>query len=105
MFGRRGPCADPGRAGTASTLSGEDLADRPAVVDIQPLAPGDVEPSRVEPEQVQRRGVDVGDIVGVFNGVETQLVGGAVDGPALDPGPREPDGEGVGVVVAAGGDG
>ena len=65
-------------------LSGQDLADRPAVVDLQPLAAGDVEPARVEAQQVQQRGVDVGDVVGVLDGVEAQLVGRAVDGAALD---------------------
>ena len=52
---------------------------------------------------MQHGGVDVGDVVGVLDGVEAQLVGRAVDGPRLDARAGEPDGEAVGVVVAAGG--
>jgi len=36
-----------------AALSGQDLPDRAAVVDLQPLAPGHIEPTRIEPQQVQ----------------------------------------------------
>ena len=83
----------------------QDLPDRSAVIDLQPLAAGDVEPARVEPQQVEQGGVDVGDVMGVLDRVEAQLVGRPMDGPALDPRSREPDGEGVRMMVAAGRDG
>src|SRR4051794_11850235 len=53
-----------------SSESGDDLADRPAVVDLQPLLAGDLKPARVQPELVQDRGVDVGDVVAIFHRVE-----------------------------------
>src|SRR5262245_56074934 len=84
---------------------GHDRADRPAVVDLQALAAGDVEAVRIEPHQVEERGVNVGDVVRVLDGVEAQLVGRAVDRAATDPRPGEPDGERVGMMVAAGRDG
>ena len=79
----------------------DDLADRLAEVDLQPLAAGDLQPARVEAELVQDRGVDVGDVVAVLDGVEAELVGRAVDDAALDAAAGQPDREAVGVVVAA----
>ena len=75
--------------------------NRLAEVDLQPLAAGDFQPARVEAELVQDRGVDVGDVVAVLDGVEAELVGRAVDDAALDAAAGQPDGEAVGVVVAA----
>ncbi len=57
----------------------QNLPDRLAVVDLQPLAAGDLQLARVEAELVQDRGVDVGDVVAVLDGVEADLVGRAVD--------------------------
>ena len=76
-------------------------SDRLAEVDLQPLAAGDFEPARVEAELVQDGGVDVGDVVAVLDGVEAELVGGAVGDAALDAAAGQPDREAVGVVVAA----
>src|SRR5207244_6535665 len=81
--------------------SGDDLADRPAVVDLGPLAAGDLELVGVEAELVQDRGVDVGDVVPVRDGVEAQLVGGAVDDAPLDAAAGQPGTEALRVVVAA----
>ena len=71
------------------------------MIDFQALAAGHLEPSRVETELVQDRGVQVGDVVPMFDGVEAELVGRAVDDAALDAAAGEPGGEAVGVVVAA----
>ena len=79
----------------------DDLADRLAVVDVEALAAGDFEPARVEAELVQDRGVDVGDVVAVLDGVEADLVGRAVDDAALDAAAGHPDREAVDVMVAA----
>ena len=81
--------------------SRQDLPDRLAVFDLQPLPAGDLEPVGVEPEQVQDRGVDVGDVVPVLDGVEAELVGRAVDDAPLDAAAGHPDREAVVVVVAA----
>src|SRR5206468_2937663 len=81
--------------------SGNNSADRRAVVDLQSLAPGDFEPARVQAELVQDGGVDVGDVVAVVGGMEPDLVGGAVGDPALDAAAGHPDREAVRVMVAA----
>ena len=71
------------------------------MVDVESLPAGDFEASGVEAELMQDRGVDVGDVVSVLDGVEPDLVGRAVDKPTLDPAARHPDGEAVDVMVAA----
>ena len=71
------------------------------MLDLQPLPAGDLEAVRVEAEQVQDRGVDVGDVVPVLHGVEAELVGRAVDDAPLDAAAGHPDREAVIVVVAA----
>ena len=70
--------------------------DRPAEFALEPFAAGNGEPARVEAELVQDRGVDVGDVVAVLDGVEAELVGRAVDDAALDAAAGQPDGEAVG---------
>ena len=67
----------------------------------EPLSAGDFQPARVEAELVQDRGVDVGDVMPVLDGVEAEFVGRAVDDAALDAAAGQPDREAVGVVVAA----
>ena len=62
---------------------------------------GDFEAAGVEAEEVEERGVDVGDVVRGDGGVEAEFVGGSVDGAAADAAAGHPDGESVGVVVAA----
>ena len=55
----------------------------------------------VEAEQVQNGGVEVVDVDYFFDGFEAEFVGGAVDVAAFDAAAGHPDGEAVGVVVAA----
>src|SRR5687768_12478898 len=87
--------ARPGRR------SGDDLPDRLAEVDLQALVAGDLQLVRVEAELAEHRGVDVGDVVAVLDGVEADLVGGAVGHAALDAAAGQPHGEAVGVMVPA----
>ena len=87
--------------GSLRTDSGDDLADRLAVVDLEPFAAGDLELARVEAELVQDRGVDVGHVVAIFDGVEADLVGRAVDDAPLDAAAGQPGAEALRVVVAA----
>src|SRR5215218_48236 len=70
--------------------SGDDLVYGRAVVDLEALATRHFELARVEAELVQDGGVDVGDVVAVFDGVEADLVGGAVGDAALDPAAGHP---------------
>ena len=62
---------------------------------------GNFEPARVEAELVQHGGVDVGDVVAVFDGVEAELVGRAVGDAPLDAAAGHPDREAERMVVAA----
>ena len=57
-----------------NTLLNKDVFDRVPEVNVEPLPAGDFESPRVEPELVQYRGVNVGDVVAIFDGVEAQLV-------------------------------
>ena len=50
---------------------------------------------------MQDRGVDVGDVVPILDGVEADLVGGAVDDAALDAAAGQPGAEALRMVVAA----
>src|SRR5437660_856256 len=81
--------------------SRHDLADRLAVVDVQPLAAGDLQLAAVEAEEVEDRGVEVGDIVAILLGMEADRVGGAVDDAPLEAAAGHPGREAVDVVVAA----
>ena len=85
-----------------SEASGENFCDHFPVIDIQPLAAGDFEAVAVQAELVQYRRVDVGDVVAIFDGVETQFIGRAVGDAAFDAAAGEESGEALGVVVAAG---
>ena len=57
------------------------------MVDVEALAAGDLKLSRIEPELLEDRGVDIGDIVSVLDGVEADLVGRAMDNPPAIPPP------------------
>src|SRR5881396_1513995 len=69
----RNPSAGPLTRGW--DRSGEDVADRLAVVNLEALATGDLEAAAVEAEQVQHCRVDVRHVVARLHGVEGQLVG------------------------------
>jgi len=81
--------------------SSDDFPDRPAEIDFEPLVAGDFEPAGVQAELMQDRGVDVGDVMAVFDGVEAQLVGRAVGDAPLDATAGHPDREAEGMMVAA----
>src|SRR5688572_25361168 len=55
----------------------------------------------IEAEQVQHRGVQIVNARAILNGLETELIRGAVNRAALHAAAREPDTETVVVVVAA----
>ena len=55
----------------------------------------------VDAQQVKHRGVQVVDLDLVLDGVVAVIVGGAVDGAALDSAAGEPHGEAIGIVIAA----
>src|SRR5579864_6462424 len=78
----------------------QDLFDRIAVVDVQALLPGHLKPPWIEAQLMEHRGVNVGHVVAVLHGIETEFVGGAVDNTLLDSRASHPDGETVRIVIA-----
>ena len=70
------------------------------MVDVEAFAAGDFQPARIEAELLQDRGVDVGDVVAIFDGVEADLVGRAVHDAPFDAAAGHPDGEAEDVMVA-----
>ncbi len=71
------------------------------VFDLQPFSAGDLKPARIEPEQVKNGGVDVGDVMPVFYGMEPELIGCAMDDAASDAATGHPDREPIVMVIAA----
>src|SRR4051812_30995872 len=92
--------ARPGTTG--SPRSGQDFADHMPIVDLQPLPAWDCQPLWSEPQEMHHRGMNVGHVMRVFDGMKPKLVGRAVDNSPLEPAPGHPDGETVRMVVAAG---
>ncbi len=62
--------AEEGRGVLGIFNSGDDLPDGSAVVDVQPFASRHLESARVQAEEVQHSGVDVGDVVAAFHHME-----------------------------------
>ena len=56
----------------------------------------------VQAQQVQNGGVEIVDAHAILHGLESDVVGGAVDGAALGAAAGHPDAEAAGTVVAAG---
>ena len=78
-----------------------DFSNRSAEIDLQPLAAGDFQLVRIEAEQMQRGGMDVGDVVAVLGGKNPQFVSRAVDDAALDAAAGQPATEAKGMMIAA----
>src|SRR6185436_1874343 len=72
-----------------------DVEDRFAVIDLEPLLSGNVEPFGVEAHQMKHRGVEVRDVVALFDGMESELVGSPVNDAALQAAARHPDGKAI----------
>ena len=75
-------------------MSGQDPGDDLAVHVGQPhvaAAEAVGQPLVVDAQQMQHRGVQVVDLDLVFDGVVAVVVGGAVDGAALDAAAGQPD--------------
>ena len=81
-------------------VSRNDLLNHLPVIDIQPLPSRHFQLARVQAQLLQNRGVEVGHVVPVLDGVETDLVRGAVGDAALDAAAGQPDAEPGQVVVA-----
>lgn len=69
----------------------QNLVDRLAEINIEPFAAGDFQTASVQAQLLQNRGMNVGDIVAVFDGMETDLIGRSVHHASLDAAPSERD--------------
>src|SRR5207245_706454 len=74
--------------------------DRLTEVHFQPFAAGNLQIVRLKAELVQNRGVQVGYVVPVFDGVEADLVGAAVRDAAFESPAGQNDRETVRVMIA-----
>src|SRR5687767_9551173 len=90
--------------GTRAASRKDSLHDGADIVGQQEVAAvGAVGQSGViEAKQLEHRRVQVVDVHLVVHGLLAEIVGGAVDGAALDAAPGEPDAERVVVVIATG---
>ena len=82
-------------------VSSKNALNHAAVFHLQPLAAGNFQSPRIEPQLVQHRGVDVGHVVAVFDGEEAELIGRPVHDAALDSAAGHPHGEAKRMMVAA----
>src|SRR5687767_10668051 len=78
-----------------------DLSNGLTVIDLEPAASRNLQPPRIEPEQMEHGGVNVGDVVTILDRMEAELVGGAVDHAAFDAAARQPGAEALRMMVAA----
>ena len=63
---------------TCSQTLREDLLNHFAVIDFKPFAAGYLESPRIKPELMQDSGVNIGNVVAMFDGVKAQFIRGAV---------------------------
>ena len=82
------------------TKSPYDRGDRSAVVNLQSLAPGDFQPPGIQPQLLQDGGMNVGDVVTVFDRMEPDFIGGPVHDAAFDAAARHPHAKSVNMVIA-----
>ena len=81
--------------------SRDDLFDGLTVVDIEPLATGDFQLARIEAKLLEKRGMNIGYIVAVFNGMEANLIGCPVYDAAFDAASGQPNAKSKDVMVAS----
>ncbi len=77
------------------------MLDDVAIVDVQAFAARDFQTAGVQTEEMVDRGVQVSDVVGMFDRMEAEFVGGSVNS-RLDAGSRHPDRKSVRMMIATG---
>ena len=75
--------------------------NRHPVINVEPFATGDFEAAGVEAELMKDRGMNVCDVVTIFDRVKADFVCRAVDDAALDSAAGHPDGETKDVMITA----
>ena len=79
----------------------ENFPNGRAVVGLEALPSGNFKFVRIEAEEVQHCGVDVGDVMAIAEGMVAEFVGSAVDRAAADARAGKPDREAMRVMIAA----
>src|SRR5688572_10961027 len=90
---RLSACAARALSRNRPNRSRHDRANRRAMIDRKSLSARQREAMRIEAHEVHDRGVDVGDVMAIFDRVEAELVGRAVDRAAFDAATRHEDRE------------
>ncbi len=71
------------------------------MIDVETFAAGDFELAGVEPELLENGGVDVGHVVPILDGVESDLVGRSVHDSPFQPSAGHPDREAEDVMISS----
>ena len=70
------------------------------MVDLETFAPGQFEPVRVQSELMHHRGMNVGDVVRMFDRVETEFIRGSMHDAALHAPAGQPGGKTLRMMIA-----
>ena len=70
-------------------------------ITLQTLAARNFQLMRIKAEQVQDRGMHVGDVMRMLDGMEAEFICSAVDGAAFDAAAGHPDTEAIRMMIAA----
>ena len=81
--------------------SRHDLRDWFAIIQIQPFPAGHFQFARIQAHQTENRGVDIGDIMAILDGMEADFIGLAVSHTALDAAAGQPGAEALRMMIAA----
>lgn len=80
--------------------SSDDFVNRLSVIDFESLATGDLQLTRVQPQLVQNRGVNIGDVMAIFYRVETDFVGRTMHHASLQAAACHPNRESEDMMIA-----
>ena len=84
----------------AAALS-QDFHNWLAVVDVEPLPARDVERAGIQPQLVQHRRMNIGDVMLILDSIKTEFIGDAMLHAPLDAPPGQPGTEPVGMMIPA----
>ena len=76
------------------------MADHLTEITLQALATGYLQLMWIEPEKLHHRGMNVGDVMRMLDGVEAEFVGAAVDGATFRAATGHPNTEAIRMMVA-----
>ena len=82
-------------------LSSDDVSNRGPKVDLQSFLSRHFKSTWIEPQLMEDGGMHVGDVVSVFDGVESDLIGRAVGHSSFKSAASHPNGKAVGVMISA----